>query len=112
MEKDCNMNESAMARGTIHSAAKASGFSLSLDPTSHKTRIMINGLGSGETRGLITDVLDDYIVYELCEIKNEKNSGKEKRKTEVKYMQISNIFDLSEGEKETEKNPDLAAFNK
>ena len=77
-----------------------------------KTRVMINGLGSGETRGLITDVQDDYIVYELCEIKNEKNSGKEKRKTEVKYMQISNIFDLSEGEKETEKNPDLAAFNK
>jgi hypothetical protein len=77
-----------------------------------KTRIMINGLGSGETRGLITDVQDDYIAYELCEIKNEKNSGKEKVKKEVKCIPISSIFELSEGEKETEKVPDLSAFNK
>ncbi|CAG0970697.1 MAG: hypothetical protein OIN86_10135 [Candidatus Methanoperedens sp.] len=27
-----------------------------------KTRIMINGLGSGEVRGLIAEVQDDYIV--------------------------------------------------
>lgn len=77
-----------------------------------KTRIMINGLGSGETRGLITDVQDDYIVYELCDAQKEKHSGKEKVKKEVKYIPISSIFDLSEGEKETEKNPDLSAFNK
>lgn len=80
MEKDCNLIESAMARGTIHSAAKASGFSLSLDTTSYKTRIMINGLGSGETRGLIMDVQEDCIVYELYDSQKEKHPGEEKQK--------------------------------
>ncbi len=75
-----------------------------------KTRVLINGLGSGETRGLITDVQDDYIVYELCEVQKERHSGKEKQKKEAKYIPISSIFDLSEGEKETEKVPDLSTL--
>jgi len=77
-----------------------------------KTRIMINGLGSGETRGLITDVQDDYIIYELCDAQKEKHSGKEKVKKEVKYMPISSIFDMSEGEKENVNAPNLSTFNK
>lgn len=77
-----------------------------------KKRVLINGLGSGETRGLIIEVQEDYIAYELLQIKKEKNSGKEKQNRELKYIQISNIFDLSEGEKETEKTLDLTAFNK
>jgi hypothetical protein len=77
-----------------------------------KKRVLINGLGSGETRGLIMEVQEDYIAYELLQIKKEKNSGKEKQNRELKYIQISNIFDLSEGEKETEKTLDLTAFNK
>jgi hypothetical protein len=77
-----------------------------------KTRIMINGLGSGETRGLITDVQDDYIVYELCDAQKEKHSGKEKQRKEVKYIPISSILDLSEGEKEVVSAPNLSSFNK
>jgi hypothetical protein len=77
-----------------------------------KKRVLINGLGSGETRGLIIEVQEDYIVYELLQIKKEKNSGKEKQNRELKYIPISNIFDLSEGEKEIEKTLDLTAFGK
>ncbi len=77
-----------------------------------KKRVLINSLGSGETRGLIIEVAEDYIAYELLQIKKEKNSGKEKQNRELKYIPISNIFDLSEGEKETEKTLDLTAFNK
>ncbi len=74
-------------------------------------RVIINGLGSGETRGLITDVQDDYIVYELCDAQKEKHSGKEKVKKEIKYIPISGIFDLSEGEKEVVNAPNLSTFN-
>jgi hypothetical protein len=77
-----------------------------------KTRIVINGLGSGETRGLITDVQEDYIVYELCDAQKEKHSGKEKVKKEIKYIPISGISELSEGEKEVANAPNLSAFNK
>lgn len=77
-----------------------------------KKRVLINGLGSGDTRGLIIEVQEDYIAYELLQIKKEKNSGKEKQNRELKYIQILNIFDLSEGEKETEKTLDLTVFNK
>ncbi len=77
-----------------------------------KKRVLINGLGSGDTRGLIIEVQEDYIAYELLQIKKEKNSGKEMQNRELKYIQISNIFDFSEGEKETEKTLDLTAFNK
>jgi hypothetical protein len=77
-----------------------------------KTRIMINGLGSGETRGLIMDVQEDYIVYELCDAQKEKHSGKERVKKEVKYIPISGISDMSEGEKEVVNAPNLSAFNK
>ncbi|VVB96881.1 Uncharacterised protein [uncultured archaeon] len=75
------------------------------------TRIMINGLSSGANRGLIIEVQDDYIVYELCEVLKEKHSGKEKQKKEVKYIPISSIFDLSEGEKEIVNAPNLSTFN-
>ncbi|NJD75751.1 MAG: hypothetical protein FIB08_01460 [Candidatus Methanoperedens sp.] len=77
-----------------------------------KTRIMINGLGSGEIRGLVTDVQDDYIVYELCDAQKEKHSGKEKTKKEVKYIPISSIYEMSEGEKEVTSAPNLSSFNK
>jgi hypothetical protein len=75
-----------------------------------KTRCIINGLGTGTTRGLITGVEDDYIVFELCEVQKEKNSQKEKQKKEVKYIPICNIFDLSEGEKEVVATPSLTDF--
>ncbi len=77
-----------------------------------KTRVLINGLGSGETRGLIIEVQEDYIVYELCGVQKEKHSGKEKQKKEVKYIPISGNFDLSEGEKEIVNAPNLLTFNK
>jgi hypothetical protein len=79
---------------------------------SDRTRVLINGLGSGETRGLITYVQDDYIVCELCDAQKEKHSGKEKVKKEIKYIPISSIFDLSEGEKENINAPNLSTFNK
>jgi hypothetical protein len=77
-----------------------------------KTRIIINGLGSGEIRGLITEVQDDYIVYELCDAQKEKHSGKEKVKKELKYIPISSISELSEGEKEVVSTPNLSSFNR
>jgi hypothetical protein len=77
-----------------------------------KTRIMINGLGTGDVRGLITEVNDDYIIYELYDAKKEKNSGKEKSKKEVKYIPISSIYEMSEGEKEVISTPNLSTFNK
>jgi hypothetical protein len=61
-----------------------------------KTRCLINSLGDGETRGLIIEVHDDYIDYELLDAKKLKGSDKEKQIREVKHIQIS------EGEKETE----------
>jgi hypothetical protein len=51
-----------------------------------KKRVLINGLGSGEARGLIIEVQEDYITYELLQIKKEKNSGKEKQNRELKYI--------------------------
>ncbi len=77
-----------------------------------RTRCIINGLGIGEMRGLILEVQDDYIAFELCEAQKEKNSQKEKVKKEIKYIPISNIFDLSEGEREIVNASNLSAFNK
>ncbi len=71
-----------------------------------KTRVLINGLGDGQTKGTITEVHDDYIIYELLQIEKEKKgkeaTGKEKQTKEIKYIPITAISDLSEGEKETE----------
>lgn len=75
-----------------------------------KTRVLINGLGDGETRGLIIEVHEDYIDYELLEVKKLKGSDKEKQTKEVKHIPIIAIFDLSEGEKETEATNGLSKF--
>jgi hypothetical protein len=66
-----------------------------------QTRVIVNGLGAGEIKGTIIEVQDDYIEFELLNIQNEKKSKKEKTTREVKLIPIANIFDLSEGEKET-----------
>ncbi len=71
-----------------------------------KTRVLINGQGEGHTKGTIIEVHDDYIVYELLQVEKEKKgkeaTGKEKQTKEIKYIPITAISDLSEGEKETE----------
>jgi len=75
-----------------------------------KTRVLINGLGSGETQGLIIEVHNDFIDYELLEVKKLKGSEKEKTIREVKHIPIHNIFEISEGEKETETSNGLKGF--
>lgn len=70
-----------------------------------KKRVLINGMGSGTTKGTILEVYDDYLDYELLNIQEEKKTGKQKQKREVKHIQISQIFDLSEGEKEKVISP-------
>lgn len=67
----------------------------------NKTRVVVNGLGTGETKGAIIAVHDDFIELELLNIQTEVKSKKEKTTKEVKFIPIANIFDLSEGEKET-----------
>lgn len=75
-----------------------------------KARVIINGLGTGEVKGSITEVHDDYIKFELLDARKEVKSGKEKTIKEIKYIPIANIFDLSEGETENTAEPGLAAF--
>jgi hypothetical protein len=67
-----------------------------------KTRVLINGLGDGTTKGTILEVYDDFIDYELLNIQTEKKTKKEKQTREVKHIQIAQIFDVGEGEKEKE----------
>lgn len=73
------------------------------DFMTNKKRTIINGMGS-DTRGLILEVTDDYITYELLNTEREKTSGKERTTRELLYIQISNIFSLSEGEKQETTN--------
>jgi hypothetical protein len=75
-----------------------------------KIRVIINGLGDGETKGTIIAVNDDYIEYELLNVQKEVKSGKEKITREVKYIPLTSIFDLSEGEREKLTETGLAAF--
>jgi hypothetical protein len=77
-----------------------------------KTRVIINGLGTGETKGTILAVNDDYIEYELLNIQKEVKSGKEKTTKEVKCIPLTSIFDLSEGETEKESAAGLGVFAK
>lgn len=72
-----------------------------------KTRVMVNGMGTGTTRGLILEVNDDYITYELLSIQTEKNSQKVKEKKEIKYIPIRNINDIGEGETVKETKSEL-----
>ncbi len=65
----------------------------------NETRVMVNGMGTGGTRGLILEVSDDYITYELLNVQTEKNSQKVKETKEIKYIPILSISDISEGEK-------------
>ncbi len=74
-----------------------------------KKRVLINGMGTGDTQGLIIEVNDDYITYQLLNIKTETKSKKVKEVREIKYIPISNIFDLSEGEVEKESKPAVQA---
>lgn len=75
-----------------------------------KARVIINGLGTGEVKGSIIEVHDDYIEYELLDVQKEAKSGKEKTTREIKFIPIRNISDMSEGEKESETTTGLAAF--
>lgn len=75
-----------------------------------KSRVIINGLGDGETKGTIIAVNDDYIEFELLNIQKEVKSGKEKITREVKCIPLTSIFDLNEGEKEKITETGLAAF--
>ena len=81
-----------------------------LDACANKTRILINGMGSGTTKGTILEVFEDYITYELLEVEVEKNTKKEKTTKEIKMIPISAITEISEGEKETTKNPVIQAL--
>ncbi len=78
----------------------------------NKTRVIINGLGTGETKGTIIASNDDYIEFELLNIQKETKSNKEKTTREVKYIPLTSIFDLSEGEKEKITEPGLGTFTK
>ncbi|MGB8218544.1 MAG: hypothetical protein WCE94_14700 [Candidatus Methanoperedens sp.] len=78
----------------------------------NKTRVIINGLGTGETKGTIIAVNDDYIEFELLNIQKETKSNKEKTTREVKHIPLTSIFDLSEGEKEKITEPGLGTFAK
>ncbi len=71
----------------------------------NKTRVIVNGMGTGNTRGLILEVNDDYITYELLNVQTEKNSQKGKETREIKYIPILSISDISEGEKVKETKP-------
>ncbi len=73
----------------------------------NKTRVLVNGMGSGSTRGLILEVNDDYITYELLNVQTEKKSQKMKETKEIKYIPILGISDISEGEKVKETKPDV-----
>ncbi len=75
-----------------------------------KTRVVLNGLGTGETNGTIAAIHDDYIEFELLNIQKETKTNKEKTTREVKYIPLTSIFDLSEGEKEKKIETGLAAF--
>lgn len=75
-----------------------------------KTRVIVNGLGAGDTKGTILAVHDDYIEFELLNIQKEVKSGKEKITREVQYIPLTNISSLSEGEKEKTTETGLAAF--
>jgi len=76
-----------------------------------KTRIVLNGLGTGETKGTIASIHDDYIEFELLKIQKETKTNKEKTTREVKYIPLTSIFDLSEGEKEKISETGLKAFS-
>ncbi len=78
----------------------------------NKTRVIINGLGTGETKGTIIAINDDYIEFELLNIQKETKSNKEKTTMEVKYIPLTSIFDLSEGETEKETAAGLGVFEK
>jgi hypothetical protein len=78
----------------------------------NKTRVIINGLGAGDTKGTIIAVHDDYLEYELLNIQKEVKSGKEKTTKEVKCIPLTSIFDMSEGEKEKESAAGLGIFEK
>ena len=75
-----------------------------------KTRVVLNGLGTGETKGTIAAIHDDYIEFELLNIRKETKTNKEKTTREVKYIPLTSIIDLSEGEKEKISEIGLAAF--
>lgn len=68
-------------------------------------RVLINGMGTGTTQGLIKEVQDDYIVYDLTDVQTEKNSSKTKTTQETKYIPISDITEISTGEKIEIKSP-------
>lgn len=76
-----------------------------LDSCSNKTRVLINGMGSGTTKGTILEVFEDYITYELVDVQVEKKTNKTKTTREVKLIPISAITDLSTGETEKVVNP-------
>lgn len=69
----------------------------------NKTRVLINGLGEGSTKGTIKNVYTDYIEYELINIQVESKGGKTKTTTEIVLIPIQAINTLSTGETETTK---------
>jgi hypothetical protein len=75
-----------------------------------KTRVIINGLGTEDTKGTILEVHDDYIEFELLNIQKETKTNKEKITREVQYIPLTSISSLSEGEKEKTTETGLAAF--
>lgn len=70
-----------------------------------KTRVLINGMGKGTTKGTIIGVKTDYIEYELLQEEIEKNSSKTRTTREIKIIPLAAISEISTGETKTEKSP-------
>jgi hypothetical protein len=70
-----------------------------------KTRVLINGMGTGNTKGTILNVYSDFIEYELLTVEVEKNSSKTRTTREVKLIPLTAISELSEGETKNETTP-------
>lgn len=69
------------------------------------TRVIINGMGTGTTKATITSIDDDYLTLDLTDVQTEKNSSKVKTTKETKYILISDITEISTGEKVEVKSP-------
>jgi len=71
-----------------------------------KWRVVLNGsIGIGTTKATITDIGEDYITLDLIDVQTEKNSSKVKTTTELKHILLSEIKEISIGEKVEIKSP-------
>lgn len=68
-----------------------------------KKRCIINGMPSDDnTRGLILQRHEDFVKFEMLNVKVEKRTNREKQTREIVYIPLLGITDISEGEAATE----------